>query len=257
MPNIAEPDPHRSGPIERAGCDSAALVLLHAARTTRTARVEARAAANGEHSDGRVPSPPRVALETALRATWRTAKRLMPDTLFLALSHWRRVGRIPRLAAPQTFNEFILQRCRNPEPHWTLLADKLAVREFVKERIGEEHLIELIATPDVFDRAVFDALPTAFVMKAKRIVDRPGRGDHQQVLRRQVLAKTAFAQLGGFVFEDERAGGGEFLQKIIAAQVEGKHLPPDRSAGFEIVDDLQLVGRPRQGRQRGIAELHL
>lgn len=166
MPNIAEPDPHRSGPIERAGCDSAALVLLHAARTTRTARVEARAAANGEHSDGRVPSPPRVALETALRATWRTAKRLMPDTLFLALSHWRRVGRIPRLAAPQTFNEFILQRCRNPEPHWTLLADKLAVREFVKERIGEEHLIELIATPDVFDRAVFDALPTAFVMKA-------------------------------------------------------------------------------------------
>lgn len=166
MPNVAEPDAHPSGPIERAGCDSAALRLPHAARTGRTTRIEMLTSAPIGRPGGRTAPSVRATVESALRGAWRVAKRVMPDTLFLCLSHWRHVGRIPRLIAPQTFNEFILQRCLNPQPHWTMLADKLAVRDFVKARIGEEHLVELIATPDVFDQCVFDSLPNAFVMKA-------------------------------------------------------------------------------------------
>ncbi|RDV00155.1 hypothetical protein DWV00_05445 [Trinickia dinghuensis] len=89
----------------------------------------------------------------------------MTDEQFLKLSHRRHVGRFPNLSAPTTFNEYILHRCLHPEPHWSELADKLAVREFVKQRIGEEHLIPLLAVPDVFTEDVFDSLPNAFVMK--------------------------------------------------------------------------------------------
>jgi hypothetical protein len=123
----------------------------------------ASAATIGELSHDR--SSARRWLDTALRSTWRGAKRLMPDALFLWLSHRRHVGRFPNLSAPETFNEFILHRCLHPAPRWSTLADKLAVREFVKERIGEAHLIPLIAVPEVFTRAVFDSLPDAFVMK--------------------------------------------------------------------------------------------
>jgi hypothetical protein len=47
-----------------------------------------------------------------------------------------------------------------------VLADKLAVREFVKNRIGEQYLIPLLAVPEVFTQEVFDSLPDSFVMKA-------------------------------------------------------------------------------------------
>ncbi len=93
-------------------------------------------------------------------------KQFLPDSVFLFFSHRRRVGRFPRLLKPQTFNEIILDRCLHPDPVWTILADKLAVRDYVKARVGEQYLVPLIAVPEVFTRQVFDALPTAFVMKA-------------------------------------------------------------------------------------------
>ena len=76
------------------------------------------------------------------------------------------MGRFPNLTDPETFNDFILHRCLHPQPQWSVLADKLAVREFVKQRIGEEHLVPLIAVPEVFTEDIFASLPDAFVMKA-------------------------------------------------------------------------------------------
>jgi hypothetical protein len=93
-------------------------------------------------------------------------KHFLPDYVFLLLSHRRRVGRLPHLKRPTTFNEIILNRCLNPDPAWSTLADKLAVREYVKSKVGEQYLVPLIAVPDVFTQEVFDALPASFVMKA-------------------------------------------------------------------------------------------
>jgi hypothetical protein len=162
MPNVAEPDAQRPSLIEQAGCDAASLVLPRTAIPTRTDRINPPPAVAAKSNGG---APAHSAARTALRGLWRGAKRFIPDALFLSISHWRHVGRIPNLVSPQTFNEFILHRCLHPQPHWSRLADKLAVREFVKERIGEEYLVPLIAVPDVFTQAVFDSLPNAFVMK--------------------------------------------------------------------------------------------
>ena len=100
------------------------------------------------------------------RAAYRRLMSSGPDALFLCLSHRRRVGRFPNLTHPITYNDYILRRCLYPEPHWATLTDKLAVREYVRNKIGEQYLIPLIAAPEVFTRAVFDALPASFVMKA-------------------------------------------------------------------------------------------
>jgi hypothetical protein len=45
------------------------------------------------------------------------------------------------------------------------LADKYLVREWVKERIGEEYLIPLLGVYDKFDDIDFDKLPNQFVIK--------------------------------------------------------------------------------------------
>ncbi|QQC66995.1 ATP-grasp fold amidoligase family protein [Paraburkholderia ginsengisoli] len=94
------------------------------------------------------------------------AKTLLPDSLFLSLLHHKCIGRYPNLVRPVTFNEKILQRNLRPDPRYIELTDKLRVREYIAAKIGAEHLIPLVATPEVFTREVFDALPNAFVMKA-------------------------------------------------------------------------------------------
>ncbi|MDR5857703.1 ATP-grasp fold amidoligase family protein [Caballeronia sp. LZ062] len=100
------------------------------------------------------------------RTLIESAKACLPDELFLSVVHRRRIGRFPNLRHPATFNEHILRRCLSPDPRYVKLSDKLAVRDFVAERIGPEHLIPLIADPPHFTRAVFDSLPSSFVMKA-------------------------------------------------------------------------------------------
>jgi hypothetical protein len=95
-----------------------------------------------------------------------SAKQLLPDAIFLSLLHRKHIGRFPKLFHPTTFNEKILQRSLRPDPRYGALTDKLTVRDYVKEKIGEKHLIPLIAAPVIFTEAVFDTLPNAFVMKA-------------------------------------------------------------------------------------------
>ena len=46
------------------------------------------------------------------------------------------------------------------------MADKYLVRDWVKEKIGEEYLIPLLGVWDTFDDIDFDKLPNQFVLKA-------------------------------------------------------------------------------------------
>lgn len=96
----------------------------------------------------------------------RGLKYWLPDELLLSLYHRRRVGRFPNLRNPLTFNEKILRRCLSPDDRYSDLSDKLRVRSYVAEKVGEKRLVPLIATPTEFTESVFDGLPSSFVMKA-------------------------------------------------------------------------------------------
>lgn len=102
----------------------------------------------------------------AMKAMWHVAKRLLPDNIFMQIQHRRLLGRWPDMRHPSAFNESILLRCLHPDMRWVALTDKLAVREYVRQKVGDDHLIPLFAAPERFTRDVFDALPSAFVMKA-------------------------------------------------------------------------------------------
>lgn len=67
---------------------------------------------------------------------------------------------------PKSFNEKIQWLKLNyKNPLLTKCADKYAVREYVKEKIGEEYLIPLLGVWDSPDDIDFDALPNQFVLK--------------------------------------------------------------------------------------------
>ena len=52
------------------------------------------------------------------------------------------------------------------DPKKTILSDKYAVREWVADKIGREHLIPLLGVWNTFDEIDFDSLPTQFVLKS-------------------------------------------------------------------------------------------
>lgn len=242
MPKVAEPNQHLSQRLAPAGCDGAALSLP-------------RPVSSGPNACTGVTSPAIVTkrhdtmqsttawLNKGLRGAWRAAKYLIPDELFLRLSHRRHVGRFPNLATPRTFNEFILQRCLRPDPLWSVLADKLAVREFVKARIGEEHLIPLIAVPDVFTEEVFDSLPNAFVMKTNhgcafvKIVE-----DKRQTSFKE-LNRLAQAWLAQNFYQSSR----ERHYRPIKPKLYFEQLLVDRAGNIPADLKMNMFGRDQHG----------
>lgn len=121
---------------------------------------------NNEMSSPDNPNFPPRQPGSITRRIKEAAKSALPDALFLSLLHNKYIGRYPNLIHATTFNEQILRRSLRPDPRYVALTDKLVVREYIAAKIGEKHLVPLIATPDVFTHAVFDALPSSFVMKA-------------------------------------------------------------------------------------------
>lgn len=70
------------------------------------------------------------------------------------------------LKNPITYNEKIQWfKLYGVTPRITKLCDKIEVRTWVKEKIGEEYLIPLLGVWDSFEEIDFDGLPERFVLK--------------------------------------------------------------------------------------------
>lgn len=72
----------------------------------------------------------------------------------------------PDLENPKTFNEKLQWiKLYDHNPIYTLLSDKYRVREYIKDKIGEQYLIPLLGVWDNPDDIDFDKLPDRFVLK--------------------------------------------------------------------------------------------
>ena len=84
----------------------------------------------------------------------------------LELIYRREFGRAPHYIIPHTFNEKLgWMRLYDHNPLYTILADKIAVRNYVRERVGEDVLIPCYG---IWNKAVeipFENLPNRFVLK--------------------------------------------------------------------------------------------
>ena len=96
-------------------------------------------------------------------------KGLHPEQYEENIKNWyyKMTGECLDLENPSTFNEKIQWLKLNDSVDYkTRLADKYLVRDYVKEKIGEEYLIPLIGVYDNFDDINFAEMPNKFVMKA-------------------------------------------------------------------------------------------
>ncbi len=97
-------------------------------------------------------------------------EKLMPPFLYpRALKKWYKkcTGRELDLNDPKTFSEKLQWiKLYYKNSMMSTLSDKLLVRDWIKEKIGEEYLVPLIGAWENFDDIDFDKFPDEFVIKA-------------------------------------------------------------------------------------------
>ncbi len=97
--------------------------------------------------------------------------KIINDTLYRKMIFKKKYKKDLNLKNPKTFNEKIHYRILNDHnPIYTKLADKLLVRDYVKEKIGEKYLIKLIGYYKKPSDINFDTLPNSFVLKCNHDV---------------------------------------------------------------------------------------
>lgn len=97
------------------------------------------------------------------------ARRLLGITLFEKLRFLITHHRWPRLARPITFTDKILARKLGaPDARFPIVADKVAVREWVAQRIGSQHLVPALAIYDYQDLDKLDVPPGQVIKCANR-----------------------------------------------------------------------------------------
>lgn len=88
------------------------------------------------------------------------------DKQYLTKRFINKLGYIPNFDQPKSFNEKVTARMIfERDPLHTLLADKLAVREVISNKICSSHLVPLIGVYQSFNEIDFNRLPDRFVLK--------------------------------------------------------------------------------------------
>lgn len=90
----------------------------------------------------------------------------MDDEKYVKWMFRGKMGKPLDLNNPRTFNEKLQWlKLYHRKPEYTMMVDKYLVREYIKEKLGEEYLIPLLGVWDSPDEIDFDALPNQFVLK--------------------------------------------------------------------------------------------
>lgn len=90
----------------------------------------------------------------------------LPDKIYLKWMFSAIVKEKLDFKNPKTFNQKLQWlKLYNRKDEYTKMVDKYLVREYIKEKIGEDYLIPLLGVYTHFDEIPFHELPNAFVIK--------------------------------------------------------------------------------------------
>ena len=90
----------------------------------------------------------------------------LPDKLYLSLRYRCQLGHWINWKHPKTFTEKLQWlKVYDYKPEYTRMVDKLAVKDYVAERIGNEYIIPTLGVWNRVEDIDWDSLPNQFVLK--------------------------------------------------------------------------------------------
>ena len=91
---------------------------------------------------------------------------ILSDDLYLKILYHLHFHKPLNLQNPQTFSEKLQWlKLYNRDPRYTQMVDKVRVKEYVKNIIGEKYIIPTLGVWNSFDEIDFKLLPNSFVLK--------------------------------------------------------------------------------------------
>lgn len=92
--------------------------------------------------------------------------RFLPDKLYISLRYRCQMGYWVNWKHPKTFTEKLQWlKVYNHRPEYTMMVDKYAVKQYVADRIGWQHIIPTLGVWDKAEDINWDTLPKQFVLK--------------------------------------------------------------------------------------------
>lgn len=102
----------------------------------------------------------------SIKNSIRKLLRWMPDKLYLQLMCFYHFRKIINFRKPITFNEKLQWlKLYDRNPVYTIMVDKIEVKRFVADKIGEKYVIPTLGVYDSIEDIDFDKLPNQFVLK--------------------------------------------------------------------------------------------
>ena len=141
----------------------------------------------------------------------------------------KHIGRELNLNNPEAYTEKLQYRkIYDNNPLYSLLSDKYAVREWVKERVGEDKLIPLLGHWANYKDIDFDALPSEFVLKTNNasgtnvIVKDKNEIDHKLLNRKfSFWLKMKFWNITGYELHYATIKPLIIAEKYVSVKGEG------------------------------------
>ena len=88
------------------------------------------------------------------------------DSIFLRMDYWLKFGKKLNLKNPQTFNEKLQWlKLYDRRPEYITMVDKIAVKDYVAKRIGDEFIIPTLGVWERPEDIDWNVLPNQFVIK--------------------------------------------------------------------------------------------
>lgn len=93
-------------------------------------------------------------------------KKCVPDKWYLTIQYRCFCGKFINWKNPKTFNEKLQWlKIYNRKPEYTMMVDKVKVKDYVAQKIGEQYVIPTLGVWDKPEDIDFDTLPNQFVLK--------------------------------------------------------------------------------------------
>ena len=135
---------------------------------------------------------------------WGLFRYFLSDEQYARIRYRLELDEWPDLENPQTFTEkiqYIKLYQRNELRK--KIADRIKVREYVAEKVGEDHLIPLIGNYSELTPDIWEKLPSQFVLKANhgcamlKIVRDKEQADYQKIYRQtEEWKNTDYSKIG-------------------------------------------------------------
>ena len=174
----------------------------------------------------------------------------IPDRQYLEILFSASLGQKLNLSAPKSYNEKLQWiKLNDRKKEYSAMVDKVAVRSFIKSRIGAEYLIPSIgiwSSPDEID---FDSLPNQFVLKCNH---NSGKGMCICKDKSKLDISAARRKLKEGLKERYYLVGREWPYKNVKPKILGEQYMVDES-GVELKDYKVMCfeGEPK------LIELHM